>query len=514
MMVCSIPSFCAVVPHTHDDPGWLKTVDQCYYGANNTIQQCGVQYILDTVLQALLDNPDRTFIYAEQSFFQRWWNEQSFAKKQAFKRTVETGQMEFVNGGWVMHDEAASHFVSMIDQTTYGHRFLKEQFNVKPKIGWQIDPFGHSATHAALLSAEVGFDALYFGRIDYQDHDKRMAEKNLEFVWRASPSLGPDAEVFTGAFQSGNYGPPAGLCFDQDHCRDTPVMDDERLEDYNVDWLVDTFVEAANELKRHARGNHVIMNMGSDFHYENAHAWYRNLDKLIDYVNKDGRVNTFYSTMSIYTQAKHSENIDWSLKTDDFFPYADCDHCYWTGYFTSRPTLKGFERYSSSFLQGLKQLSVLSGKHAEQEISALTAAIGLCNHHDAITGTSKQHVAYDYTKILDKALTNAEAAASKQLARVAFQAPAEAAQEQLNLDEQPLLQQCRLMNETVCDATTQVTSGSIAVVVYNQLPRARSQQVTVLLSSSDAAVLLDGRTPIRSQVCILDILYTRHRNSN
>jgi hypothetical protein len=38
-----------IIAHTHDDVGWLKTVDQYYYGANNSIQHAGVQYILDTV---------------------------------------------------------------------------------------------------------------------------------------------------------------------------------------------------------------------------------------------------------------------------------------------------------------------------------------------------------------------------------------------------------------------------------------------------------------------------------
>ncbi len=40
-------------------------------------------------------------------------------------------------------------------------------------------------------------------------------------------------------------------------------------------------------------------------------------------------------------KAAEENNIAWTVKTDDFFPYADCPHCFWTGYFTSRPALKG-----------------------------------------------------------------------------------------------------------------------------------------------------------------------------
>lgn len=59
---------------------------------------------------------------------------------------------------WVMHDEATAHYVGMVDQTHLGHSFLKEEFGtqVLPTVGWQIDPFGHSATQASLLSAQVG----------------------------------------------------------------------------------------------------------------------------------------------------------------------------------------------------------------------------------------------------------------------------------------------------------------------------------------------------------------------
>lgn len=36
---------------------------------------------------------------------------------------------------------------------------------------------------------------------------------------------------------------------------------------------------------------------------------------------------------------------------DDFFPYSDGPHQFWTGYFTSRPALKRYERLSNNFLQ-------------------------------------------------------------------------------------------------------------------------------------------------------------------
>ncbi len=41
-------------------------------------------------------------------------------------------------------------------------------------------------------------------------------------------------------------------------------------------------------------------------------------------------MNVFYSTPSNYVDEVKDIGID--LKTDDFFPYADCPDCYWTGF--------------------------------------------------------------------------------------------------------------------------------------------------------------------------------------
>ena len=75
---------------------------------------------------------------------------------------------------------------------------------------------------------------------------------------------------------------------------------------------------------------------------------------------QDGRVNVFYSSPSRYLKALHDAKLTWEVKKDDFFPYAHCDHCFWTGYFTSRPTLKGYIRDSNNVLQACKQIEVLA----------------------------------------------------------------------------------------------------------------------------------------------------------
>ena len=127
--------------------------------------------------------------------------------------------------------------------------------------------------------------------------------------------------------------------------------------------------------------NHIIMTMGNDFEYQNANENFKNLDKLIHYVNiavchfymfdwlyswlyqqqdNGSNVNVFYSTPSCYLYALNKAEKQWTSKTDDFFPYASVPYAYWTGYYTSRPALKRYERYSNNVLQVTRQLNAFS----------------------------------------------------------------------------------------------------------------------------------------------------------
>ena len=123
-------------------------------GARNDIQQAGVQYIIDSVIEELKDHPDRRyvalkelktkegprivitfnrFIYVEMGFFTKWWQEQTDDMKNLVKQLVNEGRLEFINGGWCMNDEATAHYVDIVDQMSLG---------LKCAIHFAFDKFG------------------------------------------------------------------------------------------------------------------------------------------------------------------------------------------------------------------------------------------------------------------------------------------------------------------------------------------------------------------------------------
>ena len=63
-----------------------------------------------------------------------------------------------------------------------------------------------------------------------------------------------------------------------------------------------------------------------------------------------------------------------------------------------------------------KQLSVLAGFHSEDDrLNEFREAMGVMQHHDAVTGTEKQKVASDYARILHNSMRLGEDVASEAL---------------------------------------------------------------------------------------------------
>ena len=70
-----------------------------------------------------------------------------------------------VHGGMVSSDEACPSYMDIIRNFELAHEWLNSEFNVKPRVGMQLDPFGHSNMVAHLFS-EMGLDAMIFARIN------------------------------------------------------------------------------------------------------------------------------------------------------------------------------------------------------------------------------------------------------------------------------------------------------------------------------------------------------------
>ena len=73
-------------------------------------------------------DPKKRFIQVETSFFWRWWIEQDENTKEMVKQMVNEGRLEFVGGGWTMHDEATVHYSALIDNMAFGFKNLHDWF--------------------------------------------------------------------------------------------------------------------------------------------------------------------------------------------------------------------------------------------------------------------------------------------------------------------------------------------------------------------------------------------------
>jgi lysosomal alpha-mannosidase len=393
-----------IVPHSHDDAGWLWTMEEYFQGTGRCPYR--VKSILDNFVVSLTNNQKRTFIYVEMAFFTKWYKELDEKVKIQVKALLKEGRFEFINGGYVMHDEATTYYQHIIDQMRLGLMFLKEEFDYKPKIAWFIDPFGHSSANAYILS-KMGFDKIAFVRIDQKEKDIRKAQKNLEFYWFPFDQVDNTAKIFTHITYD-HYCPPHSLSgFIDDKL---VPLSDSRIKEISGKLYTD--VKQWNSGYKH---NHLMLMYGCDFTFNKADNNYVNIEKIMQYINANyDDMAVEYSTPSKYFSDVLERQSDWSeYKNYDFFPYAEYPYSYWTGYFTSRPFLKGFVRETGNYLTTSSKFIVeymlknaVKFTKATKIDGAITSLfnmrenLAICQHHDAVSGTAKEKVSEDYIALL------------------------------------------------------------------------------------------------------------------
>ncbi|XP_074661224.1 alpha-mannosidase 2-like [Tubulanus polymorphus] len=516
-----------IVPHSHTDPGWLKTFERYYYDQT--------QKIFENMLVKLKEDPRRKFIYAEMSFLSMWWSETTEIKRQTMKSLIRNGQLEIVTGGWVMTDEANSHYFAMVDQLIEGHQWLEHTVGVKPVSGWAIDPFGHSPTMAYLLK-RMGMKNMLIQRTHYSVKKYLSKNKQLEFMWRQTWDHSGKTDMFCHMMPFFSYdvphtcGPDPKICCQFDFRR---LPGTSRI---SCPWKVPPIVTTDQNVKERARllldqyrkkaqlyrTDVVLAPVGDDFRYDTPMEWdrqYQNYRKIIDFVNsqKDWHAELQFGTLTDYFNAVYERTNtspgqrprDFPILSGDFYTYADRDDHYWSGYFTSRPFYKNLDRLMEAHLRSAEIIySLVLGVNDKQNFPQVAAmkdlilarrSLGLFQHHDGITGTAKEHVVVDYGNKLTKSLMNMKKLISKASEfllmndRTKFKSQENA--EFFNIDE------ARVSHDSLPERTVlQLTTDKSVVAFYNSLAQHREQIVRVYVSKPHFIVRDGNGSVVDSQV--------------
>uniref|UniRef100_A0A8C7QX87 Alpha-mannosidase n=1 Tax=Oncorhynchus mykiss TaxID=8022 RepID=A0A8C7QX87_ONCMY len=518
-----------VVPHSHNDPGWLKTFDDYYRDQT--------QHILNNMVVKLHEDSRRKMIWSEISYFSKWWDNIDGQKRDAVKSLVERGQLEITTGGWVMPDEANSHYFALIDQLLEGHQWLERNLGVKPETGWAVDPFGYSPTNAYLLK-QAGLANMLIQRVHYSIKKHFASQKTLEFFWRQNwdPASSTDILCHMMPFYSYDVphtcGPDPKICCQFDFKRlpggrvSCPWrVPPQPITDGNVQQRVQMLLDQYRKKSKLFRTKVVMVPLGDDFRYTEALEWdqqFQNYQKLFDYMNShpELHVKAQFGTITDYFNALRKSATDpghtvpsLPVVSGDFFTYADRDDHYWSGYFTSRPFYKRLDRVLESHLRAAEIIYSLtlanirrSGKRndfpAMENYRLLTEArrnLGLFQHHDAITGTGKELVVIDYGIRLFHSILNLKqvivnsahwlvlkdkSAYSYNPSKAFLQMVSKKKRWHFNFSQ--LAPTCLFSNRSV--------------VVYNPTEQDRTSVVTVYVNTPHVRVVTDHGRPVPAQV--------------
>jgi hypothetical protein len=390
-----------VMPHSHNDPGWIQTY-HTYYSTQT-------RHILDTVVAALTEDPRRTFIWAEISYFSLWWDDATQQQKEQAKKLVAEKRLDFVTGGWVMNDEASVTARATRWHLQEGREWLQNTFGITPQYSWAIDPFGHSAGQAQVLK-ELGYKGMLIQRVHYAVKKQLAQKQQLEFQWQT-----PAGDIFTHMMPFYSYdgphtcGPDPSVCCQFDFARIgkgktwtgcpwgkmAVEITEQNVAERSRTWLDQVYKKAMLY-----RGKHVLIPVGDDFRYQSmdeAHKQFTNYQKMFDWIEKNiPSVKASFSTLTKYFDAQRQTEVP--KLQGSFFPYSDREKDYWTGYFNSRIFYKGYDRLLESLIAAVERKCPSENIHSEKR------ALGLFQHHDGITGTAKSAVVQDYYKTMQKAV--------------------------------------------------------------------------------------------------------------
>ena len=176
----------SLIAHSHIDMNWLWPWEE-------TVELCRRDF---TSMDSLMTRfPDFYFSQSQVAVYKAMkdYHPEVF---EMMKARIKEGRWDVPAATWVEGDLNTAMGETLVRQILHSKRFLKEHFDIEPRICWEPDTFGHPATLPQILK-KSGVDYYYFCR----------AGKGHPVFWWEAPD-GSRVQAFNDAFgYGGNVSP-------------------------------------------------------------------------------------------------------------------------------------------------------------------------------------------------------------------------------------------------------------------------------------------------------------------
>ena len=244
---------------SHNDAGWKYTAEEYY--------QMKTRKIFTSVIDSLDEFQNMSFQIADLMYFMRYYDEQSEEKQNVTKKLIEQGRLVFINGGWVMSDEAVPSYKQSLLQFRLGLDVMNSTFGKRATIGWQSDSFGHSAVTIANMHM-LGYEFFIGQRITIDFKNKLKNAYGLHFFWQGHQvSKDKSDSNLLSYITQFHYGTPDFFM--------EPYFSIFRRFNWKVDnfftTLIDPAIKGLNAMtKNNISEYHVLTSFSGDFGYIEA----------------------------------------------------------------------------------------------------------------------------------------------------------------------------------------------------------------------------------------------------
>lgn len=402
-----------VVPHSHNDPGWVATFSESVNWADSQTE--GILEHFQT------ENDSFTFTLSDIIFFAAM-DTSVHGELMGIKEAVAQKKINLVNCGFSMPDQSLTHYDDLINIFEYGREYCQKKFNYLPSIGWSIDPFGHSS-YISRLYAELGYSAQVMNRIPYYQKAMMKRHKQMLFNWKGK---NPEDDMPSYLTHMHYNSPP---------------------RKFNPNWRVVSdsfdllegmmgFMMHCESMAQDYTANKSIIFFGDDFVYIDFKKEFMIHEPLR--IASLSNMQTFFANSSMQYSSfqqylKDLRPLTPSLPEHtggDFLPLVEGFHgvadAVWTGFYFLRPAFKQTAKRFGILLRSLVEALAVAQLRSEsreslkyQQFEAVLneAKItqGLMTHHDAVTGTAALYVIKDYSTIVHETVKKLEAGFSRML---------------------------------------------------------------------------------------------------